>query len=352
MAKTIKVSDDSFATLFLLPGGTGELTADGAVIDDTIFGQTFKSEESGILSLGISANALYKGFAGYVLDIKKQGSSTAMTAEALTLVSGKTYRIDDATKEIWNRKTALTVFDNAVNRTSEVLNVDILFGQVTFKSTYTIVGPVTVTGSYFPTLIAGKANSITLTQTADTIDTTDFPVAKANGGYKTVDPGLRTVQIQTDHIYSLASGFLANLTARDELILEVNPDGNAKSRARGIFRASSHGQSGDVGQLEDETVTFNLNVPVNALGTGSINIPIATPFAWDHAADTTLSAAILKVLSAWQNETKLGVEYLSDGINGSRITAVVTDVSLTSGLDAMNEFAAEFAADGAATAVP
>lgn len=352
MAKTIKVSDDSFSTLFLLPGGTGELTADGAVIDDTIFGQTFQSGESGIISLGISANALYKGFAGYVLDIKKQGTSTTMTTEAMTLVAGKTYRIDDAVKEIWDRTVALTIFDNAVDKTAEVLNVDILFGQVTFKSSYSVTGPVTISGKYLPTVVAGKANSITLTQTAEVIDTTDFPTAQSNGGYKTVDPGLRSVSIQTDNIYDLSSGFLGNLTDRDELILEVNPDGNNKSRARGIFRATAHGQSGDVGQLEDETVTFNLNVPVNAIGTGPIDLPIATPFVWDHAADTTLSVAIQKVLTAWQDETKLGVEYLSDGTNGSRITAVVTDVSLTSGLDAMNEFAAEFAADGAATAVP
>lgn len=352
MAKTINVSDDAFVSSHTLPGGTGELSSDGAVIDDTIFGQTFKSEESGIINLGISANALYKGFAGYVLDIKKQGTTTGMTTEATTLVSGKTYRIDDVTKEIFDRNVVMTVFDNAVDETANVESVDILFGQVTFKSAHTVTGPVTITGSYFPTVVLGKANSITLTQTAEVIDTTDFPTAQANGGYKTVDPGLRTVNMQVDNIYAIASGLLAHLTARDELLLEINPDGNAKSRARGVFRATSHTQSGDVGQLEEESVSFSLNVPAVALGNGPIDLTIAKPFAWDHAVDTTLSTAIQKVITAWETETKIDVQYLFDGTNGQQISAIVTDISLTSGLDAMNEFAAEFAADGAPTAVP
>lgn len=354
MPKSILVSDDTFTSSFALPGGTGELTNDGTTIDDTIFGNTFKSEESGIITLGVSANALYKGFAGYVLDIKSGGTPTAAAGETMTLVSGKTYRIDDVSKEVWDRTVAITVDDDAVDVTDEIESIDPLFGQVTFKSSYTVTGAVTIDISYLPLAVIGRAKSITLTQTADFIDTTDFPTAQANGGFKTGDPGLRTVAVQTDNIFDLASGFAASLTARDELVIEINPDGNNKSRARGFFRIITQGQSGDVGALEEETVNFSLNVPQSALGSAlQTELTIASPFVWDHAVDTTLSTSIQMILDAWSNETKLGVDYLYDGTNGTRIaSAVVVDVSLSSGMDDMNEFAAEFAADGAGIAQP
>ncbi len=351
-AKIVQVSDDAGANWHILPGGSGEINRDGESIDDTVFGQTFQSQESGIIGLSISATALYKGFAGYVADIKKQGSSTAMTTESMTLVSGKTFKIDDAAKEIWNRAIAITVFDNAVDHTADVESIDYLFGTVTFKSAYSVTEPITVTGEYFPTAVLGKATGFTLSMTADTKDTTDFPTAQANSGFRTVDPGLRSVQVQLDGVYALASGLAANLTARDELIIEINPDGNAKSVARGFFRAITQGQSGDVGALEEEAVTFALNVPLTGLGTGSIDISVARPFGWFHAADTTLSLAIQKILTAWEDETKIRVQYLPDGVAGDDIDSVVTDVSMATALSDMNEFTCEFTADGAATAVP
>lgn len=352
MAKIVQVSDDAGANWFILPGGSGEINRDGESIDDTIFGQTFQSQESGIIGLSVSATALYKGFAGYVADIKKQGSTTGMSTEAMTLLSGKTFQIDDATKEIWDRAVDITVFDNAVDHTADVESIDYLFGKVTFNSSYSVTEPITITGSFFPTAVLGKATGFSLSMTADTKDTTDFPTAQANGGFRTVDPGLRSVQVQLDGVYDLASGLAASLAAREEFIIEINPDGNSKSLARGFFREITQGQSGDVGALEEESVTFALNVPLTGLGTGGINLTVAIPFGWSHAADTTLSDAIQKILTAWEDETKLRVQYLPDGVAGDDIDSVVTDISMATALSDMNEFSCEFTADGAATTVP
>lgn len=349
MAKIIQVSDDAGANYHVLPGGSGEKSSESAQIDDTVFGQTYQSNESGLIELGVNANALYKGFAGYQAIIQEGGTPTAAASEAMTLVSGKTFRIDDATKEIWDRSVAIVVYDNAIDETAEVLSVDYLFGQVTFKAAHTVTEPVTVDITYLPVAVLGKGNALTLTQTAETKDTTDFTIAQANGGYMTVDPGLRSVQIEMEGIYLAASGLEDNLTNRDELIITINPDGNNLSRARGFFRAVNHGQSGDVGALEDETVTFALNVPIPNIANP---FTIDFPFKWDHDPTTTLSLAIQKVIEAWEGEIKIDVQYLSDGINGSEINAVVTDVSMTTGLSDMNEFTCDFVSDGAAIAVP
>ncbi len=344
MAKILQVSDDAGANYFILPGGTAELSRDASQIGDTIFGQTFQSNEVGLINWGLTGNAIWKGFAGYVADVKKQGTTTAFTTEAMTLVTGKRFRLDDRTKSIWDRAVTLVVFDNAIDHTADVQDVNWLFGEVTFKASYSVTEPVTVTGSFFPTSVLGKTQSFTLTQQAEAIRTTDFATAQANGGFDTFNPGLRTVQLEMSHFYALASAFAVDLQARSEVIVELDPAGDGLSIARGFFKITSHGQSGEVGALEEETLTLSLNVPEST--------PVAEfPYAWEHDTTSNLSVAVQKVLDAFQNETKLKAQYLPDGVTGDEGDVVVTEMSLSSGLDAMNEFAVSLQGDGVLTAI-
>lgn len=327
-----------------LPGNVGSLDFEAGEIDDTIFGQTFQSNESGIIGWNVNANARYKGFAGYLVDLKKNDVSTSMTTEAMGLVSGKIFQITDVSKEVFDYNTTMTVFDNAIDETSNVESFDFLFGRITFKDAYSVNEPVTITGNYWTTKLLATANAFTLTQTADAVETTDFDTAQTNGGFRTFQPGLRQVALETSGFYNLTNAMLADLLNSTELLIEINPDGAAKSLARGYFRAVNQGQSGDVGALEDETVSFLLNVPTPAQ-------PLQRPFGWQHENDTTLNLAIQEILGQWEAEAEIFVQYLSDGLVGEKGTAIVTDVSLTSGIDDMNEFACSFMGVGATTTV-
>jgi hypothetical protein len=347
-AKLVRVSDDAQSTWNTLPGGTGEWNDDADQITDTIFGQTYESSEVGLITWTANANALYKGFAGYVAKIKSPGTPTAVTGEAMTLVSGKTFRIDDATKEVWDRSVPIVVFDIASDETAEVESVDYLFGQVTFLASYTVLGAITVDVTYLPMATIAKASSFTLTQTVAPIDESDFDTSQANGGYRVFQPGLRTVSLDIGGFYDSTNDFFTVIAARDELVIEINPDGSGLSMARGFFKMTTRGQSGDVGALEEESITFSLNVPASG-PPGITNI--AFPFNWDHDPVTTLSAAIQICLTAFIDETIIDVSYAPEGLGqlGYDGTVVVTDVSLSSGLDAMNEFTANFQGSGAPT---
>lgn len=329
-AKTISVSTDD-VTYYTLPGNSGELSNEAGTLDDTIFGQIYKSSQTGIINWSVKANGLYKGFAGYVAKIKKNGSTTAFTDEAMSLVSGKTYKITDATKNVWDRSATITVDDNAVDATANVESIDFLFGQVTFAAAYTPTGPITVSGSYFPMTQVAKAQEFTLTQTTDAIDTTDFETAQGNEGHRTFDYGLRTVSLDLTGVYASSNGYRASLEARDELMIEINPDGNSKSVARGFFKPISQDQSGNVGALEKETNKFELSVPDSPAN-------LSGPFEWQHASDTTLNTAIQKALTQWTAGSLIYVKYLSDGVAGIKGQGVITDLTLKGGIEAMNEF--------------
>ncbi len=345
-AKTISLSSDGGTTYFVLPGNSGELRNDGAEIDDTIFGANFRSNFPGLINWGVTANGIYKGFAGYEVDISEIGTASVFTAESMTLVSGKTYRIDDATKEIWDRsEVTMDILDSAASvADADIESIDFLFGKVTFVSSYTPSGAITATGKFFPVAAVGKAQSYNLTQTAEAIENTDFVTAQANSGRRTFEAGLKTVALELTGVYDLTNGFLAALLARAETIIEINPDGNQKSRCRGFFRLISEGQSGDVGALEEETVNFSLSVPDNVPA-------VEFPFSWDHANDTTLNTAIQKALTSWQDESALDVEYLSDGVAGLEGVCVVTEISLAGGLETMHEFNISVQGTGATTPV-
>lgn len=344
-AKIIQVSDDAGVTWHTLPGNTGTMSLESGQIKDTVFGQNYESNEAGLISSKVDAQAFYKGFAGYKAKILKSGAATAFAAEAMTLVSGKTYKITDPTKNVWDRAVAVVVKDGGIDHTTDVETIDFLFGRVTFKAAYSPAGAITADGSYLPMTALGKAHEVKMTQTAAVIDETDFGTAQSNSGYTICDYGLQTVKIDLTGFYDVSSALRAQLTSRSELIIEINPDGNSKSLARGFFRCVSEAQSGDVGALEQETTSFDLNVP-----TSPSNLEKA--FGWIHESDTTIPTALQKILDAWTGLTKLAVQYLYDGTNGSKwASAIVTDVSMTTSLTGMNEFTANFQGDGAPTDV-
>lgn len=345
--KKIQISPDGGTTWHTFPGDTGDLTTTATDIKDTVFGQIYESGQTGLAEWTLSCNGYYKGFAGYVATIKKAGSTTAMTNEPSSQIGAtKSYQITNSAHQVIDRTVTLHVFDNGVDQTANVVTIDYLFGIVTFATGYSPVGPVTITGNYWPMAQVAKGQTFTLTQSATTIDTTDFATAQGNGGMKTVSPGLNTVTLELGGVFAISNGWKAAILARSEIMVEITPDGSELATCRGIFKPLSDAQSGKVGELEVETVKLTLSVP-----DPSTYPLLAYPFSWKFAANTTLSAAIQNALQAWTGQLSYNYNYLEDGTNGQTGVGVLTDVSLKGGLDVMNEFSIKVSGSGALTAV-
>jgi len=349
-AKRIEISADDI-TYLLLPGGQGEISRDGASIDDTIFGQTYKSALTGPITWGINANAVYKGFPGYAAKILKPGTSTVMTDEAMTLVSGKTYRITATAKRAIDRSVTVVVEDNAVDHTADVDHIDYLLGTVTFKPAYTVTGSVTITGNYFPmTTAIAKYTGFTLNMTAEAIRNSDMPALQANLGYHTHTPGLKTVTLELPSVFLAADGWAEEIDDRQEWLIEVNPDGTqfSGSIARGFFRLMSQRQSGNVGALEEENLRFELNVPYYASTPG-----LTSPFSWFHSTSpaSPIPGAIKTALDRFLGDLPVYGKYLHDGVAGWKGSGVLTSLSLTAGMESVNTFAVNIQGSGAPTIV-
>jgi len=349
--KRIQVSSDNGSTYVTLPGNQGELTAvEMGNVTDTVFGQTFESQQPTLGMWGVTSNGLFKGVAGYNAVIKKSGTPTAMTAEACTLVSGKTYQITAATKRVISWLNTLTVLDNAVDRTAQVESIDYLTGKVTFLASHTVVGPVTVTGSYLPMTQVAKGRSFNLRQSVAQVDTTGYDDAQGNGGFKTFDEGLRTVSLELGGIFSATAAWAAAAVARGIVYVEVDLDASntGKNVFRGFFKIMSTSQSGNQGDVETQTVNLSLWVPDSDL--------VVTPFSWTIDSASRLSSAIQKCLAAFAAQSTLKVRYLPQGAigqspnDGTVGDAIVTEASLANSIDGQNEFSFTFRGTGAPAA--
>ena len=342
-SKVISVSSDD-STYYTLPGSTGDLNYEGSTEDDSVFGTSFSSSQPTLVSWTGSANAYYKGLAGYTADFYKSGTATAMTGEAMSQVTGQVYQVTDSAKRTLDYNNTITVYDGVTDVTAQVESYDHLFGRITFLGAYSVVGSITIDAYYLPLAAVGTARDFTLSMTAEAVDTTDFATTQANGGFMTYISGLKTVSIDASGFYASANGFKDLVTGQSELIVSINPDGSNLSTARGYFKAVSTGQSGDNGGNEEETITFELSVPDDST--------VVVPFKWLHESTSTLSTAVQKVLTAWQDGTTLYYKYLSDGTNGYKGSTVVTDCSLSTAVDGINEFSVSVQGTGATTAVP
>lgn len=343
MAKKVRIAPATTTNWVTLPGNTADFSIDADMLDDTIFGHDYKSEQPDILSWQVSSNAIYKGFSGYQALIKKTGAATVMTDEPMALVSGLTYQITDTTKRLIDVATTVVVEDNNVNQTANVEKIDFLFGRVTFKSTYTPTGPITITGKYLPASQICAMNKFTLSQQAESIDETDLCVAQTNSGFRQYKVGLKSVSLELSGFYKATNAFLDAVKDRSLVMIELNPDGAGKSTARGFFKPKSDKQSGKVGALEEETMMYGLYIPDNDL--------LSAPFGWSHAVDSTLNGAIRTLLDAWQTSALVECRYLEDGTTGKQGSAAPTDVSLSGGLGALNEFSVQLQGSGGITTV-
>jgi hypothetical protein len=111
-------------------------------------------------------------FASHLASVAITGASTGMTTESMTLVSGNTFKIDDAAKEVWDPDVAMSFFENGIAASTPIIGVDALNGTVTFGSAPTT--PITVTGSYLPRTVIAQAYAYTANMNRDLIEKTVF----------------------------------------------------------------------------------------------------------------------------------------------------------------------------------
>lgn len=331
-AKSIDVRRNPIDPWVALPGSTGELNLDQATVDDSISGSNFTSMQPTLITWGVNANGYFKGFPGYQATLKRAGTPVSMTDEPTASSNGGFY-IVDRDRSVLDRNTPVVVNDAGFPvDEADIEFIDYLQGGVVFVDSYTPNGAITITGSFRPTSPICFAQTFNLGLTADTENVTDFCTAQNNNGFAIFRYQRQTVELTLDGFYSPTSNYNADLIGRTEVIIEVNPDGQGLSVARGYFKATSVAQSGDVGNTETQSATYMLFVPEG----------VSRPFSWYHSPVTSIPEGIKIVLDAWEDRAEIELRYTPENGLTSTGAALVADTSLESGVEDINTFTFNF----------
>lgn len=204
------------------------------------------------------------GSAAYLTVVKKSGTSTAFTQESTTTTDDKTYTIGDTTKSVWDRSVAPTVersTDGGATWTTVSASeyvVDYLFGRIIFNVAQAAGTLVRVSGNYLPLAVVGNAYQHSIDWTHEILDATDFQVAQANGGYRGDKLyGLADVSV-TLGLWGPDTNFKALRDGRSPVLVEIQPAGSGET-FRAWMVVESDAKSGDVGGLEEDQITLQLD---------------------------------------------------------------------------------------------
>ena len=209
----------------------------------------------------------------YLAQISTLGTPTQFTGEPMTSLGGNAYQITDTTKRVWDRATPPTFKDGngAVIQGKQfqfpiqtpltwgdAIQVDYLFGKATFPSA--VVEPVTVDGKYMAQSSVLKAKSYNLDWASEILDATAYSKAQASGGYRSGKVyGLGDVSITLSRWHDADTRVRDALTGRSTLLLEIKPAASGGEVYRAWVVVESDQNSGDVGSIEEEQITLQLD---------------------------------------------------------------------------------------------
>ena len=131
----------------------------------------------------------------YTALIETGGTSTLMTSEACSLVSGTIYQITNAAKRVIDPAVSVSVFDGVTGLVDADVTIDYLFGKITLANAPG--GAVTVTANYIPRWSVASPREFEINCVRTALDSTAMATATANRARML---GLKTARGSVGHI--------------------------------------------------------------------------------------------------------------------------------------------------------
>lgn len=305
-----------------IPAKNASLNLEGDQIDITNYitagDNGIKNYLVGLLDAGIESDGNLSSVQGYLMELKKSGSTTALTDEPMSVVTGKTYQVTDAAKRLFDPNVALVFEDNGTPvNVSNIESINYLFGRVTFTSGYSVTGPITVaSGSYLPlATVAQNTGAFEIALTADVLDATTRPDAQGNGGLKVNKVGLIDSSASAERLDDLQRVYKDLLIARTPFVIESKLAGGALI-TRGWYTLRTVNGEGAVDGLEMENMEFAPYGP-------------AAGEAFSYLATGSFNAGLLAALDAFFARDTVEVKYLIDSENGHAINCYVSQLTIS-----------------------
>lgn len=314
--------DNSPASYINVPTGDASLTITADSIDNTVYGSGFSSAINGLKSWESGFTVKMRKSAGFRTSVKRPISSTPVTKLPLSPIGGGVWSATVNSQSLWDSGKSISVFVSGAKVHNDNLKyISPLEGKVFFADHYTPSGLVTVDANILTLEEVGCVESVSLSVDSDIINMSCFKSSKS--GFHRNIKGLKKVKLDMKGFHSTGDTVLHD---NDDVMIEVDVEGNGNTLVRGNYRLMSIGLSGDVGGVQDSDVTLSLNVKEGVL-----------PFAVTYNSDSKLPVAMKDVLSSVLGSGDLHIRYMPYGysrdvfqgeviVNSVVFTSSVTDL--------------------------
>jgi len=156
---------------------------------------------------------------------------------------------------VWDRDAAFSFkHGSTAIPSSQVNNVDYLFGKVTFSVPKGSSAIVKASGKFLPTTAVAGAHGYNINISSELLDDTDF----LSTGYRSRTSGLKDVNVTVNRWDSASTEFFNLINTGGSAVVEIVPSGSSIA-ARGFFIVESENRSGDVASLEAADITLQLD---------------------------------------------------------------------------------------------
>lgn len=197
------------------------------------------------------------GVAGHNADLYITGTSTGMTDEACTEVSGTVFQVTDSAKRILDHDVSIVVEANSVAQSGNY-TIDTLFGIVTFTDGSHTGETITVTANYLPRHQVAQIRSETFNSAWKTGDST----AQQDAG-QDLTLVQRQVSVTVDAIQLLDTVYDGGTESLDDtfdagtvVVIEFQPTGSSNNVWRARSTIGSLGITSSVGDLAGASLEF------------------------------------------------------------------------------------------------
>lgn len=201
------------------------------------------------------------GVAAYRAVLKSSGEPTAMLDENLIDLGLGWFQVSTPEKQVISIDHPFGIFENASAIDVGLIEaVDLIQGKFFIPSLG--AEPLTINAYYIPLIEIGGANTYSLEIGGDILDDSNFKDCRANGGHRTKVYGIHDISFSIDRFSDLGDTFISYKRNRERVLVEVAPgggqDGEFAGTYRGWFFVETTGLAGDIGDLESESISFNL----------------------------------------------------------------------------------------------
>ena len=191
-------------------------------------------------------------------------SPTSSTNNAATLsTNGLTLSIDSTSRRHWNRasSTHIQVFEAAVNRTTDITDINYVQGKVTFDVAHSTASAWTIDMEYLTSSFVGQGQSWQADVETDMLDQTSFSTTTADVQWRTMKPGLSGASVSIDRFWASSTGpaFFDRLASNQDMMVELWRDYTSARKLEGFAYVSEDGFEVPVDESAAETVELTVD---------------------------------------------------------------------------------------------